>query len=155
MYAWVVWERVEDSQDAHTHWVDGVVLQWKLSAFLLHSVWVKIFLGLFNFLDTQANPYGYISCLHVDRGHATHAVYVALPLGNNLHPVYFRRQVMPPMQIIQQFCWGTTGVLFILGNRCSFCYATHATYPTCQRNLPVNIQHFCNDIISNDWQTLP
>ena len=35
---------------------------------------------------------------------------------------------MPPMQLMQHFCWGNTCILFTLGNRCTCCYATHTTY---------------------------
>ena len=66
--------------------------------FLLHSVRVEIFPGLYNFPDAQAilvliPP---ASALNVDTPpfwHATHAIYVALPLRKWLRSIYFRKQV--------------------------------------------------------------
>ena len=34
---------------------------------------------------------------------------------------------MPPMQFTWHFYWGTTCILFIFENRCTFCYATRVT----------------------------
>ena len=50
------------------------------------------------FLDAYTNSRGHISHLHIAHGHAsslhvTHAIYVVLLQGNNLFPVYFRKQV--------------------------------------------------------------
>ena len=79
---------------------------------------------------------------HISFQHATHAFFVALPLGatrilftleTGAHPV------MLPSRRIQHFCRGIW-VLFTLGNKCISCYATRANYTACQRDLPVNIQ---------------
>ena len=74
---------------------------------------------------------------------------------------------IPPTHCRWHFCWGTTCVLFTLGNRWTSCYAIHSTYMAfllgnylhpvyfrkqvhlllcqsrnlCQRDLPVSIQH--------------
>ena len=45
------------------------------------------------------------------------------------------------MQIVQHFPWGTTSVLFNLGNAFTSCNAIHATHAAYQRYLPVNIQY--------------
>ena len=53
-----------------------------------------------------------------------------------LQPVYFRKQVditlCNPLNMLH-FCGGI--ILFTLGNRCISCYAIHATYAACQRDL--------------------
>ena len=41
---------------------------------------------------------------------------------------------MPPTQLIQHIHWENT-ILFTLGNRCTFCYATHTLYAECQRDF--------------------
>ena len=47
--------------------------------------------------------------------------------------------VMPPKQLTRDFHRDI--LLFTLGNWCTSCHATKATYATSQRNLPVAIQH--------------
>ena len=61
---------------------------------------------------------------------------------------------MLPTKLTQHFCWGNTWILFTLGNRGVSCYATHATYVVCQRNLPENIQHSWHIIQSQltEWR---
>ena len=49
-------------------------------------------------LDTYTNSRGHTFCLYVackysSVWHATNSIYVALLLGNNLHPVHFRKHV--------------------------------------------------------------
>ena len=48
---------------------------------------------------------------------------------------------MPPMHLTWHYHWGTICILFTLGNRCTFCYATHTTNAAYQRDLSVNMQH--------------
>ena len=84
--------------EMHTHRDGCVVLLWNLSAFRLSFARVEIFPGLYHFLDSHANSCGHTSRLRVACGHAsfynaTIAIYWALPLGNNLRPVYFTRQM--------------------------------------------------------------
>ena len=42
---------------------------------------------------------------------------------------------MPLMLVIRHFCWGSSNILFTLGNRCKSCCATHTTYAECERDL--------------------
>ena len=55
-----------------------------------------LFTQLYNILDTHANSpvcHLHIACGHTFFKQATHAIYAALPLGNNLHLVFFRKRV--------------------------------------------------------------
>ena len=114
---WAVWLKARAQSDM----VPSSSLSWSsLSVFLLCSAQVKILSDLYNFLDAHANPHGATSHLHVAHRHTsfkhtTHVIYVALPLGNKLHPVYFRKYVY-----------------FLL------CHPHNLS--VCQRDLPVNIQ---------------
>ena len=47
-----------------------------------------------------------------------------------------------PLNFMWHFDWETNNILFTFGNGCTSCYALHATYVACQRDLPVNIHHF-------------
>ena len=105
----------------HTLKSTGAVLTWNLSAFLLRSAQVKSWLVYIIFwMSTRIlmviPP---IYTFHVDTS----------PTGR------------PTMQFMQYFHWRTFSILFTLGNRCTSCYTTHATYVACQRDFPVNIKH--------------
>ena len=89
----------------------GVTVQLFCEPFQFCSAQIKIFPGLFNFLDAHTNL--------MDMSTSS----------------------MPPMQFTWYFCWGTTYILFTLGNRCISCYATYTTCVASQSDLPVNIQH--------------
>ena len=62
---------------------------------------------------------------------------------------------MPPTQFMCHFCWGTTCILFILGNRYTSCYAIHATYTAFllgNKLYPVyfrKLVHFCYATYAN------
>ena len=76
----------------HIHRGDSVIFLLNLSAFLLHSTWVKIFPGLYNFPDAPAilmvTLPTYEDMPPVE--HATHTTYTALSLKKYLYPVYFK-----------------------------------------------------------------
>ena len=91
--------------------------------------------------------------------HITHAIYVrflsvsAVFIGATASFLIWETGVLPVVfllpaselcsishtQFTRHIRWGIC-VLFTLGNRCITCYATHAIYAACQRNLKVNIQ---------------
>ena len=89
---------------------------------------------------------------HAFQLHATHAIYVALPLVNNMCLVCFRKQVpvMPPTQIMQHF-HRLISILFTLGNWWISFYATHAIYAVFQKGLLINIQHQLLKFYSLYW----
>ena len=65
---------------------------------MLHSAWVKIFSGLYDFPDINAilvvTPSAYASRMDTPAvKHTTHGIYAALPLKRYLRSVYFRKQV--------------------------------------------------------------
>ena len=88
--------------------------------------------------DAHANSRGHTSALPPPRCTWTYlilTIYEALPMGKHLRIVYFWKQVYS---------------LFILGNRYISCYAIHANYAACQRDLQDNIQHYSAQI-ADSW----
>ena len=45
-----------------------------------------------------------------------------------------------PTQLTRHFHLGSICIAFTLGNSCIFCYAIHATYAACQKDLSISIQ---------------
>ena len=114
MDLWVEWDSVGDNWDAHTR--ESTVRFFRETSLSFYFVQVEIFLALYNFSNAHANPRDQTSRLHVARRHASF------------------------WQFMWHFRWGTTCILFTFENRCTFCYAPHATYTAYQRDLLVNIQ---------------
>ena len=86
--------------EMHIHRGNSAIFLWNLSAFLLHSAWIEIFPGLYNFPDAYAilviTP---SACtLHVDTPHSSMSPmqfpwhFHWSPL-KHLCPIYFRKQV--------------------------------------------------------------
>ena len=91
----------------HTHRSNGVVFLENLFAFLFYS------------------PRSKSSLVYIISWTPTQSFWLHLPLMH--HTWTHLMSSMPPTQLTWYFLWGSS-VLFTLENRCTSCYASHATY---------------------------
>ena len=131
----------------NTHGGDGAVFRWNFSAFLVRSAGVEIFSGLYNFLDvlptrcTETRLLSSIPPTQLTR------YFLWGILGSCLLYETDAYLNMLPTQLTRHFRMGT--FVFTLGNSCTSCYVTHATYAPYQRNLLVAIQKLISYNLAN------